>query len=113
MEHLVFIFGTLKEGFPNFGINRGTRVPGEFKTCAAYSLYLVGERHSKSTCMHMPPCIVPVRSNKLIDTVALAAGFAGLLSAGHRRRLTARMALTALTLGLLIPEYFVARYVAL
>ncbi|MEJ8840467.1 gamma-glutamylcyclotransferase family protein [Ramlibacter sp. AN1133] len=46
MEHLVFVFGTLKEGFPNFGVNRGTRVPGEFKTCAAYPLYLVGERHS-------------------------------------------------------------------
>ncbi|MES2999748.1 MAG: gamma-glutamylcyclotransferase family protein [Pseudomonadota bacterium] len=46
MHHLVFVFGTLKEGFPNFGVNRGTRVPGEFKTCAAYPLYLVGERHS-------------------------------------------------------------------
>lgn len=46
MEHLVFVFGTLKEGFPNFGVNRGIRVPGEFKTCAAYPLYLVGERHS-------------------------------------------------------------------
>ena len=46
MEHLVFVFGTLKEGFPNFGVNRGARVPGEFRTCAAYPLYLVGERHS-------------------------------------------------------------------
>lgn len=46
MEHLVFVFGTLKEGFPNFAVNRGTRVPGEFKTCASYPLYLVGERRS-------------------------------------------------------------------
>ncbi len=46
MEQLIFVFGTLKEGFPNFGVNSGTRVPGEFKTCAAYPLYLVGERHS-------------------------------------------------------------------
>lgn len=27
-----------------------------------------------------------VRSNKLIDTDVLSAGFAGVLSAGHRRR---------------------------
>jgi gamma-glutamylaminecyclotransferase len=46
MEHLVFVFGTLKEGFPNFGVNRGARVPGEFRTRSAYPLYLVGERHS-------------------------------------------------------------------
>ena len=44
--HLVFVFGTLKEGFPNFAINRGTRVPGTFRTREAYPLYLVGERHS-------------------------------------------------------------------
>ena len=46
MEHLVFVFGTLKEGFPNFSTNRGVRVPGLFTTVAAYPLYLVGERHS-------------------------------------------------------------------
>ena len=45
MEHLIFVFGTLKEGFPNFATNRGVRVAGSFKTCAAYPLYLVGERH--------------------------------------------------------------------
>jgi gamma-glutamylaminecyclotransferase len=45
MEHLVFVFGTLKEGFPNFAINRGVRVAGSFRTSAAYPLYLVGERH--------------------------------------------------------------------
>jgi gamma-glutamylcyclotransferase (GGCT)/AIG2-like uncharacterized protein YtfP len=41
MEHLVFVFGTLKEGFPNFTVNRGVRVPGSFSTCSAYPLYLV------------------------------------------------------------------------
>lgn len=46
MEHLVFVFGTLKEGFPNFATNRGVRVAGSFRTCAAYPLYLVGDRHS-------------------------------------------------------------------
>ena len=46
MENLVFVFGTLKEGFPNFSTNRGIRVPGSFKTVTPYPLYLVGERHS-------------------------------------------------------------------
>jgi len=42
----VFVFGTLKEGFPNFHVNRGARVPGDFLTVARLPLYLVGERHS-------------------------------------------------------------------
>jgi gamma-glutamylaminecyclotransferase len=46
MTHLVFVFGTLKEGFPNFATNKGTRVPGSFVTTECYPLYLVGERHS-------------------------------------------------------------------
>jgi gamma-glutamylaminecyclotransferase len=45
MQH-VFVFGTLKEGFPNFGINRGTRLQGQFRTRESWPLYLVGERHS-------------------------------------------------------------------
>ena len=46
MEHLVFVFGTLKQGFPNFATNRGTRMGGTFVTRDAYPLYLVGERFS-------------------------------------------------------------------
>ena len=46
MQSLVFVFGTLKEGFPNFHINRGRRVPGEFITVTGYPFYLVGERRS-------------------------------------------------------------------
>lgn len=42
----VFVFGTLKEGFPNFATNSGTRVPGTFVTLDRYPLYLVGERHT-------------------------------------------------------------------
>jgi gamma-glutamylaminecyclotransferase len=42
----VFVFGTLKEGFPNFEINRGARVHGTFRTRESRPLYLVGERHS-------------------------------------------------------------------
>lgn len=44
--HHVFVFGTLKEGFPNFATNRGSRLPGRFVTRDRYPLYLVGDRHS-------------------------------------------------------------------
>lgn len=46
MSHLVFVFGTLKEGYPNFRINKGTRVPGGFATAERLPFYLVGERFS-------------------------------------------------------------------
>ncbi len=42
----VFVFGTLKQGFPNSSQNSGSRVSGEFLTKDRYPLYLVGERHS-------------------------------------------------------------------
>lgn len=42
---LVFVFGTLKEGFPNFAVNRGRRVGGVFRTLDRLPLWLVGERH--------------------------------------------------------------------
>ncbi len=44
--HLVFVFGTLKEGYPNFATNRGRRIPGDFVTLERYPLYLMGERFS-------------------------------------------------------------------
>ena len=46
MRHLVFVYGTLKQGFPNFAQNAGTRLPGHFVTTQPYPLYLVGERFS-------------------------------------------------------------------
>ncbi|WP_243711984.1 MULTISPECIES: gamma-glutamylcyclotransferase family protein [Marinomonas] len=42
----VFVFGTLKEGFPNFERNQGERIPGVFSTTVSYPLLLVGERYS-------------------------------------------------------------------
>jgi len=42
----VFVFGTLKQGFPNFATNRGHRMTGEYQTCERLPLYLVGERFS-------------------------------------------------------------------
>ena len=47
---LIFVYGTLKEGFPNFAVNRGVRVAGEFRTLLALPLMLVSERHT--------PCLV-------------------------------------------------------
>lgn len=44
--HKVFVFGTLKEGFPNFKTNKGIRYRGDFETKERYPLYLIGERFS-------------------------------------------------------------------
>jgi [ribosomal protein S5]-alanine N-acetyltransferase len=41
--HRVFVYGTLKEGFGNFHVNRGVRVPGAFVTEQAFPLYVIGE----------------------------------------------------------------------
>lgn len=45
-DNLVFVFGTLKEGFPNFSRNSGVRVPGTYATALAFPFFLVGERFS-------------------------------------------------------------------
>lgn len=37
---LLFVYGSLKEGFPNFHVNRGRRVPGDFRTVQPHPLYL-------------------------------------------------------------------------
>ncbi len=42
MSHLIFVYGTLKQGFRNHHINRGERVPGVFHTVAALPLFVVG-----------------------------------------------------------------------
>ena len=49
-SQLVFVYGTLKEGFPNFHVNNGTRVPGTFMTRERFPLVLVGERWT--------PCLI-------------------------------------------------------
>jgi len=43
LPHRIFVYGTLKEGFPNFHVNRGARRPGAFVTRQAYPLYVIGE----------------------------------------------------------------------
>ena len=37
---LLFVYGSLKEGFPNFPHNRGTRVPGLYRTVQPHPFYL-------------------------------------------------------------------------
>ena len=44
--HKVFVFGTLKEGFPNHKINKGSRLEGNYLTKNRYPLYLIGNRFS-------------------------------------------------------------------
>ncbi len=39
---LIFVFGTLKQGFCNHAVNRGERFGGRFVTCLPHPLYIVG-----------------------------------------------------------------------
>jgi gamma-glutamylaminecyclotransferase len=41
MPSLIFVYGTLKEGFPNFAFNPGRRVPGTFRTLQPFPFYVV------------------------------------------------------------------------
>ncbi len=69
----VFVFGTLKEGFPNFAANSGVRVPGVFQTRERLPLYLVGERHSP-WLLELPGVGYLVRGQVFeVDNVALKA----------------------------------------
>lgn len=47
---LVFVYGTLKAGFPNAHVNDGARRPGRFRTQERLPLYLLGDGHV--------PCVV-------------------------------------------------------
>lgn len=45
MASLVFVYGTLKQGFRNAHVNTGVRVPGDFVSERPYPLYVVGPYH--------------------------------------------------------------------
>lgn len=47
---LLFVYGSLKQGFPNSHINTGARIPGAFRTRERFPLYLLGDGHV--------PCLV-------------------------------------------------------
>ena len=40
----LFVYGSLKQGFPNFHVNKGRRLPGEFRTLQPHPLYLIAGR---------------------------------------------------------------------
>jgi len=69
---LLFVYGSLKEGFPNHRVNRGRRVPGEYRTAQAYPLHLV---ESVLPCLFLQPGAgVPVQGQLFeVDSAALAA----------------------------------------
>jgi gamma-glutamylaminecyclotransferase len=41
MAALLFVYGTLKDGFPNHALNQGRRIPGDYRTKKAFPLYVV------------------------------------------------------------------------
>lgn len=41
MSEFIFVYGTLKEGFPNHFRNAGRRLPGDFQTKLAFPFYVV------------------------------------------------------------------------
>jgi gamma-glutamylaminecyclotransferase len=49
MKHLVFVYGTLKKGFPNERHNAATQIEGRFTTEQKFPLLICGERFS--ACM--------------------------------------------------------------
>lgn len=48
-QHL-FVYGSLKEGFPNFHVNKGRRLPGSYRTAQPCALFLVSGQL---------PCLLP------------------------------------------------------
>lgn len=41
--HLLFVYGSLKQGFANEHVNTGTRVPGVWRTCERHPMVLLGD----------------------------------------------------------------------
>jgi gamma-glutamylaminecyclotransferase len=50
MNHDIFVYGTLREGYPNHHHNVGVRKPGTFRTVEQFPLVLNGQRFS--------PCLI-------------------------------------------------------
>lgn len=73
MAAKLFVFGTLKQGFGNFHVNRGCRVAGQFVTCEPHPLYIVGPRHLP-WLLPRPGQGLPVAGQLFeVDDTALAA----------------------------------------
>ncbi|HTJ05017.1 MAG TPA: gamma-glutamylcyclotransferase family protein [Caldimonas sp.] len=50
---LLFVYGSLKQGFPNEHVNGGRRIAGEYRTQERYRLYLLGP--GEVPCLVAPP----------------------------------------------------------
>lgn len=50
---LLFVYGSLKQGFPNEHVNSGRRVAGRFRTHERYGMYLLGA--GEVPCLVAPP----------------------------------------------------------
>lgn len=69
---LLFVYGSLKEGFPNFHVNKGRRLPGLYRTAEPCAMYLIGGQL---------PCLMPTVAGGVqvqgqlfeVDTPELAA----------------------------------------
>lgn len=56
MPVLLFVYGTLKEGFPNHVLNQGQRIAGTFRTRQRFPLYVVQLPHEDRApwLVHLP-----------------------------------------------------------
>lgn len=45
---LLFVYGSLKEGYPNAHVNQGIRIPGHYRTAQAHPFYLA---HGSMPCL--------------------------------------------------------------
>ena len=71
-RHRVFVYGTLKQGFRNFHVNRGMRVGGDFVTVQACPLYILGP-FGLPWLVHEPGRGHPVRGQVFeVDDAGLA-----------------------------------------
>lgn len=50
---LLFVYGSLKQGFPNEHVNGGRRVAGRYRTVEQYAMYLLGP--GEVPCLVSPP----------------------------------------------------------
>jgi gamma-glutamylaminecyclotransferase len=72
MQHRVFVYGTLKQGFRNFHVNRGTRIGDAFVTVQAFPLYVLGP-FGLPWLVHEPGRGEPVRGQVFeVDDAGLA-----------------------------------------
>jgi gamma-glutamylaminecyclotransferase len=70
---LLFVYGSLKQGFPNAHVNRGERLPGVYRTRQALPMYLLGD--GQVPCLVLAPGSGHQVSGELyrVDAAALEA----------------------------------------